>query len=250
MEKGLATELKISINPDAVMERHAISDECFAVVVDDFLLNPDEVVQHARMHHAGFEMPERSYPGRLLSLAEKSVRDLHGYWRSTLSRVFSFTRGDINDVWQLSLTTLQPEDFTWIQRLCHSDPRTEAGKENFAAVIYLFHNPDLGGTGFFRYRDRKFWESMAARQSDDPNAGLSIVETRYPMFREAPKYMTESNEVAELLTTVPAKFNRMICYSGDIPHNACISDASLLTDDCSTGRLTLNCLASVWPKRR
>ena len=241
--------LKIRVNPDAVVEQHPINDELFAVVVDDFLFNPDDVVDFADAHSSEFEMFERSYPGSTLDLDELSVWELHQFWRSKLSRRFSFTRGDINDTWQLSLTTLQPEDFTWIQRLCHMDPRTAEGRDNFASVIYLFENPELGGTGFYRYRDRKFWESMYARQLDDPRGGLSIVETRYAMFREPPKYMTESNEVAELLAMIPAKFNRMISYSGDVPHSAFITDASLLSEDCKTGRLTLNCFVSVWPKQ-
>ena len=246
----LTDALKIRMNPDPVVEQHPIDDENFVIVVDDFLLNPNEVVNYAVAHHSEFEMPERSYPGSILALQESTVDELHRYWRSTLSRKFSFARSDINDDWQLSLTTLQPADFTWVQRLCHTDPRTAAGRENFAAVIYLFDNPDLGGTGFYRYRDQKFWQSMVARQLKDPEGGRSIVETRYTMFREPPEYMTESNEVAELLAMVQAKFNRMISYSGAIPHNAFITDPSLLTDNCPTGRLTLNCFASVWPKTR
>lgn len=244
----MTEQLKIRINPNCVIEQHPINEEFFVLVVDDFLLNPDEVVEYAKSRHVEFEMPERSYPGRILAVGEQHTGELHRFWRSPLSREFSFARSDINDAWQLSLTTLQPEDFSWIQRLCHTDPRTENGRENFAAVIYLFDQPELGGTGFYRYRDPKFWESMTAKQRNDPNAGFSIVSTRYSMFREAPIYMTETNEVAELLTMVPAKFNRMICYSGAIPHNAFITDASLLKDDITSGRLTLNCFASVWPK--
>ncbi len=246
----ISSLVNIKLNPNPRIEQQPITDGRHCLIIDDFLLNPEDVLAYAQAHTAEFEMSERAYPGLVLPLAERPVRALHHFWRSRLSRIFSFARSDINDDWQLSLTTLQPKDFTWIQRLCHSDPRTEDGRENFAALVYLFHNPELGGTAFYRWRDEKFWPSMVARQLHDPNAGLSIVQTRYPMFLDPPCYMTESNEVAELLTMVPAKFNRMICYPGDIPHSAYITDPSLLTDDCSTGRLTLNCFASVWPKPR
>jgi hypothetical protein len=240
--------MKLRINPACELRRHPVSDGQFAIVVDDFLLEPEALVEYATAMRGSFEMPERSYPGYLLPLAEDTTDELHRYWRSPLSREFGFARSGINDAWQLSLTTLQPEEFTWVQRLCHTDPQTEAGKSNFAAVIYLFDNPELGGTGFYRFRDLKFWHKMVARQRDNPEAGLSILRTRYDMFNEAPKYMTDSNEVAELLTMIPARFNRMICYSGDIPHSAWIKDASLLKEDPASGRLTLNCFASTWPK--
>jgi hypothetical protein len=70
---------------------------------------------------------------------------------------------------------------------------------------------------------------------------------RYTMFSNPPQYITESNDAAELLTMVPARFNRMICYSGEVPHSAYIREAQRLSDDCERGRLTLNAFASVIP---
>jgi len=241
--------LKIRINPDAVTEQVPINDKFFAIIVDDFLLNPDELLEYAKTHRSEFEISQRSYPGEVLDLEPGSVEQISRFWRSRLSRVFSFARSGIKDSCQISLTTLQPKDFSWIQRLPHTDPRSDPGKENIALLVYLFDNPDLGGTGFYRYRDIKFWESMKPKQVDDPDGGFSIVETRYPMFGDPPKYPSESNQAVELITMVPAKFNRMLCYSGDILHSAYIPDASLLSEDCSRGRLTLNGFASVWPKQ-
>lgn len=241
--------LRIRLNPSPAIERIPIDGDHFAIVADDFLANPEEVVEYASAHREDFEAPERSYPGEVLDLPANAGEDLHRIWRGPLSREFSFARTDLKDSCQVSLTTLQPENFSWIQRLPHQDPQTEPGRRNIALLVYLFDRPELGGTGFYRYRDRKFWESMARRQVEDPDGGLSIVQTRYPMFLEPPCYVTGSNEAVELLGAVEAKFNRMVCYSGDIPHSAQISDASLLSEDCKRGRLTLNAFASVWPKR-
>jgi hypothetical protein len=60
--------------------------------------------------------------------------------------------------------------------------------------------------------------------------------------------MTESNDVAELLCTVPARFNRFVFYSGDLPHSAAITAPDLLSDDPRKGRLTLNLFFSVLHK--
>jgi hypothetical protein len=48
---------------------------------------------------------------------------------------------------------------------------------------------------------------------------------------------------------VPAKFNRLLVYNGDMPHSAYIENSKLLTGEVATGRLTLNCFASVLPNR-
>ena len=68
------------------------------------------------------------------------------------------------------------------------------------------------------------------------------------MFRDPPCYMTESNEAAELLDRVPAKYNRLVFYSGDLPHSAYIENPELLSSDPARGRLTLNCFVSALPK--
>ena len=231
-----------------MVDRVAIDPDHDCLVVDDFLLNPDEIVDWAQDHLDRFFMQERAYPGLILPLSEHLAAPLHGFIRSRLSRAFGFLRGDIEYQTQLSLTTLRPGDFSWIQCLPHSDPRLEAGRANFATVLYLFDNPALGGTGFYRWKDKAFWQEMTAGQVDDPEYGLDILRERFEMFRSPWAYTTESNDAVELLTMIPARFNRIICYSGDLPHNAFVTQPELLTGDPRTGRLTLNSFASVWPR--
>ena len=240
--------MKLEINPQLVIEVAEIGDGFNGVVIDDFLLNPRELVDYASTHVDEFIMLERAYPGVVLPVDNQWVAPLNRFVRLEMSRLFSFCRGDIDFHTQFSLATLQPEDFTWVQRLCHTDPRLETGRDNFAALLYLFDKPELGGTGFYRWKDQSFWEKVTPMQRDDPDAGLDILRERFQMFRDPPCYMTESNEAADLLQKVPAKFNRLVFYSGDLLHSAYISRPELLSADPATGRLTLNCFASVWPK--
>ncbi len=242
--------LELRINPDPAVTRQRISDGFDCVIYDDFLLNPDDAVAHAAERAAEFTGVERAYPGLLLPLSEEDAGPLHAFIRSRLSREFPFLRGGIINYTQFSLATLQPEDMTWIQRLPHSDPRLESGRANYAALLYLFHDPAMGGTGFYRWRDPEFWQEMTTLQADDPDGGLDHLQARFEMFRQPAAYTTESNEAVELLAMVPARYNRLVCYSGDLPHNAFISDPSLLSADPRRGRLTLNCFASVWPRTR
>ena len=56
--------------------------------------------------------------------------------------------------------------------------------------------------------------------------------------------MTGSNDIAELLTVVPARFNRLVFYDGEAPHSGHIANPDLLSDDLSKGRLTFNFFAN------
>ncbi len=239
---------RLHINPALTIDLVTVTPEHPVAVIDNFLLNPDELVHHARQHAEQFETPQRAYPGRVLSLTDDWMRPVNRFIQTELSRVFSFCRGGAKFYTQLSITTLQPQDFSWIQRLCHTDPKLQDGRHNYAALLYLFDRPELGGTGFYRWKDEAYWTAMSARQRDDPDAGLAELQQRFAMFRDPPRYMTHSNEAAELLDHVPARFNRLVFYSGDLPHNAFIEHPELLSADPACGRLTLNCFASVLPK--
>jgi hypothetical protein len=238
----------LKLNPNLEFQASRISDNHICVVIDDFLLNPGELVEFAKAHENEFVALERAYPGVILPVENSSLGSLHRFIQTEMTRLFPFCRGNIDFHTQFSMATLQPEDFTWIQRLCHTDPRLAPGRVNFAALLYLFDNPDMGGTSFYRWKEEEFLQEMAAMQRDDPDAGFDILQDRYQMFRDPPCYMTDSNEVAELLDVVPARFNRFVFYSGDLPHNAHIKDARLLTGNPETGRLTLNCFVSAIPK--
>ena len=88
----------------------------------------------------------------------------------------------------------------------------------------------------------------AALEIDEPGSSLPFLQEHFEMYREAPVYMSGSNEIAELLLEIPARYNRFVFYSGDLPHSAHIPHPELLSTDFAKGRLTLNCFASVRPR--
>ena len=240
--------MHLEINPNLEIQASRITQDHICVVIDDFLLNPLEAIGYASSRAKEFVMLERAYPGLVLPMESRLISEMNRFIQREMSRMFPFCRGGIDFHSQFSLTTLQPEEFTWVQRLCHSDPRLEPGRVNFAALLYLFDNPDMGGTSFYRWKNPEFWQEMTKLQREDPDAGLDKLKEMFQMFRDPPGYMTESNEVADLLDKVPARFNRFVFYSGDIPHSAYITDPDLLSSDPAQGRLTLNCFVSALPK--
>jgi len=240
--------MQLQINPNLEIQASQIDDDQVCVVIDDFLLNPREAVQYACTHAEDFVMLERSYPGVVLPVDNLLMEVINRFIQREMSRLFPFCRGGIEFHTQFSLATLQPAEFTWIQRLCHTDPRLQPGRVNYAALLYLFENDEMGGTGFYRWKDPEFWQEMTIAQRDDPDAGMDLLREKFQMFREPARYMTESNEAAELIDVVPAKFNRLVFYSGDLPHSAYISQPELLSENPSEGRLSLNCFVSAIPR--
>jgi len=236
---------RININAEPVIRIEQVTDEHVCVVVDDFLRDPGALVEFATRHADEFEIPGDSYPGLLFDVDEGAMTDILRFIRSRMSRQFSFLKGGIKASTYLSMATLQPDELSSLQRLCHTDPRERPDRRNYAGLIYLFENEELGGTGFYRWKQRDLIVEATAIEQEDSERALAFLKSHFPTYNQAPSYMAGSNEIAELLFEIPARFNRLVFYSGDLPHSASISRPELLSDDFSTGRLTLNCFASV-----
>jgi hypothetical protein len=235
----------IEINPNADIQVQRINDEHHCVVVDDFLRDPQAIVDFATTHAEAFELQEIGYPGLLYLLQAEAMAAVRRFVRSEMTRRFSFLKGDIRTSTFLSMATRQPAELSNLQRLCHTDPRDRMDRRNYAGLVYLFEDERLGGTGFYRWKQQKLIEEATALEKEDPSRALKFLQSHFDLYKEPPCYMYGSNEVAELLHEVPARFNRFVFYSGDVPHSANIAAPDLLSTDFSRGRLTLNCFASV-----
>ena len=54
-----------------------------------------------------------------------------------------------------------------MQRICHIDPNPDPGREKYAALLYLFNDERLGGTGFYRFRDEELvWKGVGMLRDD------------------------------------------------------------------------------------
>jgi hypothetical protein len=242
---GLPT---IRLNPDAEIRRQTIAEEVFCVIVDDFLEDPHALVDFAADNARQFSIPERSYPGLMMRLETDALRDFDRFIRNRMGKMFSFLRGNANLSTGLSMVTFESDQLTNYQRLCHTDPRSDMARRNYAALVYLFDNEALGGTAFYRYKRPDIVYQALELDMQDPAAAAEFLALHTEVFRQPPRYISGSNELAELLYVVPPRFNRFVFYSGEIAHSAHITSPELLSTDFRKGRLTLNCFASVAPK--
>ncbi len=246
----MGTQPRIRINTDARIQRQEISADQHCVIVDDFLQDPHGLVEFAA-HHAGeFSIPQRgNYPGILYRVDGDAMIDIYLFIRSKMTKHFPFCRGNMSLWTNLSMVTLQPDELSHRQRICHTDPNSSPGHAIYAGLLYLFENEDLGGTGFYRWRERELVHKAKAIEREDPGKGKAFLQEQFPTYRKPARYMTGSNEIAELICTIPARFNRLIFYSGSVPHSGNIAAPELLSKNIRKGRLTLNIFADVLPKQ-
>ncbi|MEJ2534188.1 MAG: DUF6445 family protein [Gammaproteobacteria bacterium] len=245
MRQGAAPDLRL--DPDAACTRQRLTERADCLIFDQALSDPEALVAWAASRRGEFFMPERAYPGLVLPLGDEEAGGLHAFVRSRLSREFRFLREGTDTQSQLSLVTLHPEDLGWCQRLPHAHPHTRDGRMSVALTLYLFEDPLLGGTGFYRWRDPELASEIAERQQDEGGPEPTEAPDRIADSSLAPVYTTDSNEAVELIAHVPARFNRLVAYPGDVPHAAFIRHPERLTTDPTTGRLTLNCFARTTP---
>lgn len=204
-------------------------------VIDGALNDPEALVSWAATQV--LDPPQtNAYPGRVSIAPPALTQSLDGFFAQHL-RTRMGGRRTLDMYARLSLVTQQPAQLRPCQWLCHRD---RAGMDPrlvlFAAsVLYLFANPDLGGTSF--YEPRKSAAETARLIDDAQVLGNEAFAERYGL---APGYLVESNDYFEQVEHVPARWNRMIFYDGGLFHSGHLARPDLLSDDVQTGRFTVN----------
>lgn len=238
----------IHVSPNASVRLQKFADDVTCAVVDDFLENPEEIVSAMASEGDRFVTQPLGHPSIGPSVGESQIQEILRFARSTLSKHLPFHRSGMQYRAFLSNVSLRPEELTGFHRMCHIDPRQRPDHLIYAGVIYLFQNPELGGTGFYRWKAKDIAIRAYQLSREDPAAALRYLEEVSETYRKPPEYMTASNDIAEFLGAVPAKFNRMVFYNGEIPHSGHITRPDLLDRDPAKGRLVLNVFLSVKPK--
>jgi hypothetical protein len=223
-------------NPRPLLQAVAIGDGQQAWVVDDVLLNPDALVDLAARHPLALQRPRGyAFPGLEWWMPPEFADRLGEFFRQ-------FVRGQLGGrrtvemSCRLSMVNFAPHELAPHQWQCHRDLQgQQPGRIILAAVLYLFRDPALGGTSFFRPR-----QSAEATQQMMHDA----LALDGPAFSRAhgvaPGYIQGSNAWFEHTATLPARFNRMVFYNGAVFHAGDIQHPDRLGSDPRTGRLTLN----------
>ncbi len=227
---------KRMFNPRPRIEVVPIDATHACYVIDDALLHPERLVGYAQEHRARFGLaPHNAYPGLELRMPEGFSAQLDDFFRMHVRTALGARRTQ-RMYSRLSMVTLLPHTLQPRQSICHRDRLTLAPNLCIAAsVLYLFKDAALGGTSFFAPTRPAHEIERLMRDS----ATLDSVEFARA-YSILPGYMTDSNEFFKKVLTVPARWNRLIFYDGNVFHTGDIANPAKLSADPQTGRLTLN----------
>ena len=232
-------------NPNPRLSTFALQGERPCIVLDDVLAHPEGVVEWAASQ--SFAQPVGyPYPGLVLELPGELVRrvtelfDLHA--RSRLGG-----RRTLDASVRLSMVTTPPSELAPRQWQCHRDRVADdpATALYAASVLYLFRDPALGGTSF--YRPRRPADEMTRMLIDSQQLDAGEFGRRHGL---QPGYMAGDNPYFVHVGRVPAAWNRMIFYDGGVFHSADIGGADALAPDPRRGRLTMNSFFTCRPAAR
>ncbi|MBV8664915.1 MAG: hypothetical protein JO269_00385 [Burkholderiaceae bacterium] len=227
-------------NPRARIQLVPIPGYHPCVVVDDFLQDPQSLVNFAldNREHFSMALPD-TFPGLELPMSEVFSARLNDFFIQHVRNHLGARRTE-SVYSRLSMATLQPHELSPWQRICHTDRLSASPTQCFAAsVLYLFHDASLGGTSFYRPRMPPDELHRLYYAPDSPWCSMSN-EAFTEVLGAAPAYQTASNEYFELLCTIPPAWNRVIFYDGCVFHSGHITAPQMLSADPVHGRLTLN----------
>ena len=226
---------QFSVNPARDVQTLQIGNERNAVIViDDFLVEPDALVELAATS-ARFAIPNNWYPGlRAEPLPEPYVIAVIQALHQVIGEVFGLpTEGGVQANTYFGIATLAPERLSPLQRLPHFDtpnPRQ-------IALLHYLCDASHGGTSFFRHRATGL-ESMA---EDGARAYFEKVNAEVGRSGPRPaRYMSGDDDLYQEVGRVEARFNRMIIYRSRVLHSANVNFAMGLSSDPRAGRLTAN----------
>ncbi|TMP85638.1 hypothetical protein CWC05_17780 [Pseudoalteromonas ruthenica] len=202
------------------------------VVVDDFLANPEQVIHYAKTT-AYFNPPgtDRSfYPGKRDKMPLPYKRALSELLNSLRDRGLLQLDGKV-DIYrnELSLTTVKESQLSLFQKAPHID---SLDNKDYATVHYLC-SEQHGGTSFYCYRPT----GMA--QFSDDNAVKNMLKSIQHHAHSFDGYIQGDSDLFERVLSVPAKFNRIIIYQGNILHSADLKGQHNQQDDIDNGRLSV-----------
>ena len=220
-------------NPQPRVSTVPIAAGEFCIVVDEALANPEGLIDWAAAQQ--FRPAEGfPYPGVTVA-APAAVTAMIGDYFAAHARGRLGGRRTLSTAVRLSLVTLSAQQLRPVQWQCHRDRLGPVpGDLRLAAMVaYLFRDPGLGGTSFYR---SLLSEADTERMIEDAGR-MSGAEFTARYGVEA-GYLNGSNRYFERLAQIPAAWNRMLFYNGDLFHSGDI--ALPASADPRTGRLTLN----------
>ena len=232
----------IKLNPNASINLLKIGNEKQPLfVVDDFLLNPELLVEYAQQGEGFINQKTDFYPGERKPLPADYANLICQFVANTLpeSLLLPTSIRVTNSLCALSITNQHPSTLLPIQRIPHFDT---CDSQQWAVLHYLC-NSDCGGTGFFRHigsgfeaitedRNKRYQRLL---EDDASTKGLPPIQ-----------YLDGDSALFKQIHAVDAKYNRALLYPSNLLHSGLIKNwASMSTEGIEDTRLTANTFVGI-----
>jgi hypothetical protein len=223
-------------NPQPVVQRLSLGGDAFCLVVDDALQDPQGLRNFALAQRARFAPARQdAYPGVELGLTGPIEQTLGQFFDRHIRALFG-ARRRLSTSCRLAMLTTAPDALSprhWL-------PQRERGWSDerhlvLASVLYLFDDPVLGGTSFFRSRHNPAATGLLIHDS------LTMPGRAFgAKYGLGPAYPSGTTRYFEHAGSAPARFNRLVFRDGRDFHGNEVGDARALGDDPGRNRLTLD----------
>ena len=208
------------------------------LVFDDFLVDPDEIIETASKLAPLFIANERDfYPGvRYKILGDNS--DAAGYVKSVCDAIRPAMKHfhgakDIEIITAcFSIVTKSTKQL----RLPQTAPHWDGTNDDIFAILHYLGKGHSSGTSLYRHNATGI-EKVNAQIVDDFYA--KMIDDLQKKPREA-KYMNGSDDLFTEIFRIDGKFNRVAIYPSNILHSGNIFDGEVLSANPKIGRLTSN----------
>lgn len=221
----------MTAEPPELTLHHVGEERSPVLVIDNFFAQPELLVDEAAALSWGRYGPH--YPGLRAPVPPATLTRFLPAVVRPMASAFSLTAAPQLIEAYYSLVTTAPADLAPIQRLPHFD-----GVERERLAVLHFLSRDEGtGTAFYRHRATGF-ESVDATRFDTYRTRLEreIAEGGMPPAA----YIAGSGAQFEQIACFEGRFNRALVYRGHALHCAFLPEATILSADPRSGRLTVN----------
>jgi uncharacterized protein DUF6445 len=204
------------------------------VIVDNFLSNPQLLIDYAAAHCAFDAVSDAFYPGTRAPVPSIYCFALRAFLGSIIGEAFGLQGSHITgELGHFSLVSTPPQQLRMVQRMPHFD---NTNPKQLALLHYLCA-PEHGGTSFYRHRRTGFEYIDEARVS----AYKLAVTADLAMLGTPPaKYICGDDPMFERTASFNAAFNRVLIYRSIDLHSADIGAAFRFDTNPRSGRLTAN----------
>ena len=204
------------------------------VVVDNFLSDPESLLEFAASQSTFDAVSDAFYPGCRAPIPPIYCFALRAFLGNIIGEAFglqdSVVTGELS---HFSVVVNAPQRLSIPQRMPHFDNHNPKQ----LAVLHYLCDSKHGGTSFYRHRRTRFEYVTEARKESYGSALAADLRSLGP---PPARYICGDDAMFERIGSFSAAFNRVLIYRSIALHSADIGPAFEFDANPRTGRLTAN----------